>query len=1577
MDTKTRKNSYEVEVPQINSQTDSTDQVITEVITRLAQMKIIDKKKIKYATSVLTSKPSRPLMLQQNWTTALNEFAMADNAKITRTYTQAGPDHNPVFTVEIRYENSLATYTSRATGPTKKAAHNLGAYRNLTLIYAGEENRCDKLTLSPWIRDLLKDGDIEANPGPNRQLLNAQTVFGSISTNIIVRSFPAPPTNGISIFVITSNFTNRAVNLIFRSTESSWEYRMRTHTSQLPLSVPCIDETMDVSYWSSTSSSPGDELISITQFIYGPIRGFNNGTPLYVNTNFADDITARISNVPLPVSIVNPGIDVNVTNSSIPIEIPTGDILTVQIDNSVPLVTSISESSLPLWVSDVGKKQQSEYSDPPTDLTTCGDIESNPGPSNDYNDEEEGYFSNEIQVPAMKNGKTCLGIDDKSIFLMLEPVSGPIDEQQVTETKMNVEQRIIEKSKLNGNIGISFRIVSIVYNIPTSNQYNLLHQEIDDCEVIHTEVANYGKERRPQKQTSKDDKARLPSERPSPRNAAVQAKVELESYEQKKNRFLNVIARIVNKAKAHPECMAKWFMDKGRTKFAYIVAQHLFGMNWTEKESFCPLETLAYGMINNLPLEALKVKILQFDSKYSEYKDDIGYNNHRADLELAKLHNKNMHAYNGNPFTQTMTDVDDAPNWQKLLSCPLSNYPRITGIEMQALLTNIVGNENPNQTALFYQDRARGNVVQPDNTIQTNCVLPLPSTNLVPREYFIPGATPPIQPDTQGNNVTDTNIAEFYNSPIMPTELSQNLSNAVKNANTTVWRRDNTMLSGFSVFDIAGLNTTLLQKGLSMERFCLVLDMLHSIMCLDRVEGQVIPASSWSLINNSFVPDISPPILGCNDSPVPGENVGGNNPIFPWGGSKGQVAFHVTPETVPIGRRAEAIFMPPALLQSEADGELAIPLFVMGFAEWPWCIFTFKKSGTFNVDGSILNHVTPFVPTQSWTHIPGKQIIDIILPRGRPDGNPTTQASANSMVLFKPACGNQSSANLAANSLLDINYVGGPDTTYPLTDFLYTWWQQYDAVSIKNFIGRLGVMIGIKDTMYAVHEMNITMTQQFPSMICSNPNNPGSPRIYPINDIQEGWLSRMHQVNYASHFRVTNAGGPFPLTGKITANYRVFETNPTVWNKVCVGLATADNIQSEGLHELPPYLGDNRNHFWERLEVIPQATAWGAFYVICGMTVEAWNAAYVSTRNKWMQAQARNLFATTQNTGTLVPPKFGALLRRLMEQMHNRSPSTLISSMGEIPVPITHFDRWLPSSSFASVYNFDVPDSFPNQYPGELYCFIPTIIPDFWYQFTSTKTPRMICAYPPPFGANSTQGYRHDVSNKKLTVHRISNRASTDIIGVVGPYMEDVKAVYPINAGPKADDNIKWNYRLWFLSDQYIPGDFSAQPVRERFPTVEGVFQPVLKPVARSVFLFDGERYPLQVPQMSTVCFPDISIDGTRIIPFLRGPESVIRVQTCNRANRLFFATWLLQNVYLEPELQAISDDVEDIFDQYCSRATDIDTFLDSTGVSNIMAKPSVVAQQAVQPETLPSVMGDTTPQDQPSSLTGTKLNTD
>lgn len=1471
------------------------------------------------------------LMEQRNPMTAMNLLDQHYNRKgktLEYQATMSGTKHQPTWYVGATITVGNVKYSTRRDyfGHTKKQAQMWAAWD--LLVQLRTETDFEKVPKSMWIRDLTEEG-IEPEPGPD--------VPVRISTRI---NFP-----GGSALTFPPNVSPGGVTKTRCFYEGSGDLRI--------VATGSINGIPDRTDWHIPGRVFTDiSYLSTTTLLSVSVSAGSGGGTFYMSevAYSIKNNSVSVSNLPTTqvVSVSN-DVNVNIINETLPVSFNGGD-----------LNIGISAESQPIWVTSFGPNAEEPHNTPHSeDLTGDGCVEKNPGP-NPFGQ----AYEPKVYVP-QPHGMLSVhsGASDESAMAML--LGSSIHEPQVTENPEEYKtsfrnDHIMLLAKMRGDVGEYFLHTAHCLGLPVSNRYSILDEEMPLDYPAYEEV---GKKPKYVQKVERTGEERLPKKKEEPKLEEVEIS--------KRDQRLHVLNRFkVKFGGKNLSMIVGWIRDKKpKRAFCSDVADHVFGENWKEEQDFNQYHLYVYCYIEDINMGTQCVFLMTYDTKYLEYLDISSY---EAELQMAKLHNKTMHAYNGNPLSTCMADVDILKEWESALDKPISHFPRYSGIEAQVMISNITGNTNPNQSNIFEQDRLRGNVVEATNNIIENMGTTLPTTNMVPRNWWDPrDGSGVIQGDVYGAKVTEVNIVEYYSSPIQPTDLSVNLSQAVLNGQTTAWRRDNTTLSGFNVFDTSNINTTLLQKGITLEEDLFKLELLHGI-CSSDTDWPNISASTWSVINPSIIPLKVRPRLEVNTSPVPGETCGGNDPVYPWGGDKGKIAFHLTPESVPNNERASMAYITGVQLQAGYEGPEALSLFTVSKTEWPFCLYNFKQRCVFLIDARISDEEDlSFIPNETWTHVPGLKTIHIIMPKKISAPNPTTYREASATTQVIPRSGPTATVNVVADFEYTINAIGQPLITYDLTDYLYSWALTWDIVSIKNYIGRLGVAMGVRDTMHVCREMRIALCQQTPAMYLQEPQAGSQIPPYPSNGVQEPWLNEMHVRHYPNHTEVREApvltgAIKFPIMKATPAVYRIYATNLAVWNKVALGLATAENLRSEGLMAVPAYLGDPRSSYWDRLEAIPMIAVWFVFYFLSGMTTKAWETGYTSLQNKWIQNRVRLCFSTTHTNGTLVPAYYDSLLRKIMEYMYERSPSLAKSFAAGIELEISSFGRWLPALKYAKTYTYADRASNPNDRAIGISAYIPVLLPDIWIQYPAIRVIKSMASFPPPFGLDSLQGYG-PIKDKTLVPHR------TNQLGLIGPYIErGAIPVYGMNEGPEPKDNVKWNYRIWYINRDHIPGDYTAQRTDEQFPFRENVadLDSLVKPVARNVFSHPGDNPGFGLPVSNTMCFPEISVTGARIVPYLNAAISVVPIGALNRSQRLPVSVWLLNNVYVEPEVQTVNGDgiIRDCFSKYVNPENCLN-FLESAAIENTAISPSELATQAVDVVRSSDLANQSTTRVQPSEV--------
>jgi len=410
---------------------------------------------------------------------------------------------------------------------------------------------------------------------------------------------------------------------------------------------------------------------------------------------------------------------------------------------------------------------------------------------------------------------------------------------------------------------------------------------------------------------------------------------------------------------------------------------------------------------------------------------------------------------------QTMTAITGLasmyPLWDDFAegSTDAGEYDPVKDVQCISLLQSRVGisigsatNEAVLRGAIQYTDNTTtnvGSVTPPENrmfprTVRNGMTYAL-QNSAVPLTFYSVRSMPRL------------NTRKYSWSP-MAVKLDKRASD---NINKIPVRASN----GFFGYDVWNASHAVPEEGESMQAWFEKLWKLR--ICLDPQFGDFTEKSlagqaGWfdsftrmSPLYNIFAGGGvgAPPItVGLNDSPVFGEDCGGNNPIFAFGpANKGNIVFHVSEQTIPSESRSNRIVIPPGLLTLGEQGSVGtlVALYLMGFCVWPWGMYT-QQYGTVDPTGGIDGNNTPgqqtFISNACCAVQQGYDNLDVVLP---PTANqepvPRAQGAANLLPLWAPTTGPQGTVGFAPNTPLNVMYLGGAygAHSYSLVDFLYSW----------------------------------------------------------------------------------------------------------------------------------------------------------------------------------------------------------------------------------------------------------------------------------------------------------------------------------------------------------------------------------------------------------------------------------------------------------------------------------------------------------------------------------------------------------
>lgn len=1440
------------------------------------------------------------------------KYKIAHPVYVTR---RSGPDNQPTF-------QSMCAWDGRkgqGTGNTKKDAEEQAA-RNV-------------LTKSSNMRakDLTIDGDIESNPGPIIQQLVVNTTSPFTWTTPMVAGDVVDCvtlTVGSTTDYGTLRVTGNAIDFqVVSNPNSTAQMTMNTTTPVTSSTMTLTDTTgsgtssgyVTIGYHTPTTSPTSTPVtitgqpVWITEYRQENVpvtkRLPNDNKPKYRNRNAKErevNLEVKIQQLEKTISEIHAREEKTSTVlQKFKLAYETARAQTNEVLATLPRHIELKRSIEFPPFDDHNLMPNNIETDPILDLTTHGDVESNPGPIT----EADFFAPKEFDLDAFRKAAVSMGPSVPK-FIQADPfafeseISEP-QEPPVEQHRPSLEQyhaHILHMADHSGKQGGFFKTLALSLGLDPENRFSLL--TLDETFPLEPsdEVDSRPVHRSPKPRLHED---KPPKSIPKPQ---VAKPIPLTQEEKEKVRH-SVIRRIVEKLESDITKIIAWLSKPMTTKFKIQICDALFGCGWQSKPDMHQYEFWAYCDLNNVSTQERSFILAQYDLHFPEY-SHLFQQHSGSDEADALLHNKLVHAYNGNPVSQTFSEVKQMPSWMQVLSENNDVMPTQRGLELQSFITNVDGEVNPNLSSLSAQDRLRGNQVTAANAIIQNAVVGIPNTNLIPRQLR-PVAAGAAVNTARRLPVTVVNVAEYYSNPIQATQLSKDMSMAVANNQTSNWRRDNTSLAGFSMFDCFSENSIVTPKGLSLESMLLKLDLLHSTLSNSQSQN-FIPNSVYNAIDSRSIPALGNPILGINDSPIANEQCGGNAPVYPYGGGTGTIFFHLTLQSVPIERRDDAIFMPPALLMASIDAQQAIALFAMSFSEYPFGIYTVTKPTTDTAGGNPGN--TIFVPTSSLVRVPGQQILDIILPRRYAEQNPTAQPAANTQAVIQPQTGPVASAALAAGVALNVNFVGQAPVGYNLTDYLYTWATAFDTTTLGTYMWQLAVLIGIKDSLEAVHEMTVSLTQMFPSLVSAATQVTALPAFDTVASMT---------LNYLTHGRAEPATVAFPQPATLRSNYRIFETNISAWNKVILGLAQAPNLASEGSFAVPEHIASPKNNMWERLLALTFAGSWASYYNMRGFTTEAWNTGYTNNQMRFIQNTVRFTFCTAADNGSIIPARYTKYVNNAYKLMYHKGMKKVTAeNLGGETRDITTNDRWLPHQNYAMV--FDITGAI--QYTG----MIPTILIDIWTTLPTKDVILNMAAFPPPAGPDSTQGFS---TEKGLSVHRNMT------LGLVAPYVDTpVKPAYDLDKGPAVTSESRWNERLWFTQPVRQILDYAGNALPAALVFVPQNFYPM----QRILPLNAGENNPVGVTCANTTCLAVCDSNGLRILPYLTQANATVPINACVKSSRLARDAWLLDGIMSEPTLQAISGQ-RDVFEEHFKPSD-----FRPSAATETASPPTAVIEQAV-----------------------------
>lgn len=399
----------------------------------------------------------------------------------------------------------------------------------------------------------------------------------------------------------------------------------------------------------------------------------------------------------------------------------------------------------------------------------------------------------------------------------------------------------------------------------------------------------------------------------------------------------------------------------------------------------------------------------------------------------ARVHNKLIHCLNGNIFSTTMQDVDNAPTFWSMVSTPQAASP----YEPMASSINYHGDDWCGMIS---------NAIAADGRVLKDVRINYPCSGLqlyrTLRGMVYPdGVHHRIELAIRKHNVQIIKVrsCDYWVNNLRPTRLSTTLNNTQLEPGY-IYKTQ----SDFDIYDILTVNSIQELQGFSFERQIYVLLLLQSAIRYSQLRN--IPPSLFTC-GSDFLRPGTPEFVQFKWNVFDDDQFANETQYFPFRETSGMICFHTSMETVPKHRLLNAVIIPTSVMSNGCRAEMIIALLVMSIAEYPfmtpgwelrepatvesgqqlWHIPLEDRDANENwemyrrkhFDGQVaatwlLNHAT--------INLPGMVEIDVVLPRRNGSRVPRTSMEATSTANIVPTYG----SNMRGHpTTIPINYEGG------------------------------------------------------------------------------------------------------------------------------------------------------------------------------------------------------------------------------------------------------------------------------------------------------------------------------------------------------------------------------------------------------------------------------------------------------------------------------------------------------------------------------------------------------------------------
>lgn len=903
---------------------------------------------------------------------------------------------------------------------------------------------------------------------------------------------------------------------------------------------------------------------------------------------------------------------------------------------------------------------------------------------------------------------------------------------------------------------------------------------------------------------------------------------------------------------------------KPNIKLVRDIAKVVYGQNWyTIRETSPELFTVyCYcNRISNQEIFDTAIEVLVNDSFKAEFCGPLFTELTGSPYisGAARMHNKKMHALNGNIFIESFDDVKSAPNWKAVATAaPGVQTSGRTIADYETYFTGYSKLSAPTVTDLRDFDGIKDDYVSTTNQIIQGKKVRFPCSPLKPVNLLKFRQPPPPPPPTLSGTSVSTGesssggsipaavsstsaastsqaargavsytrvgdslpvpphgvelfkdpspleyvsftTAEYRSNMLTDTSKAKEIKLLTQNAASVRFRATDIDSSGYLSLDVFGLAKEATAKGFNLEAPVLRLLLLSDALAIDDYRAYV-PKSIFSNVDG--VLDWDPDSIGSYYNAPNYDGLEGEHQ-FPFVGGNGTIRFHLSLETVEPQRRSAAVFAPPFLFQTSRDPQIQFFLFILSLCEWPTGIFSFSARYVRERDPPI-NITQAWIHRASLTRVPGPIDLDIIIPRRTSERKPQTQAECERLAQIVPH--NYyvvPSPDPAPGNLLFTTDVNNQKDNN-LTEYINSYITEIAAMDVYNYLSTLNLNFGIEATVEACLDLVAGANYGFPMLLDSSELDgfPGA-----LDWFGESVAASSLFTKTATPWmglRETVEYSNLPLTKARKPSAVIFEFSYQAWNKVVLGLSVSEDTAPSASMELSPLICNPKQVYWMVLKAMTLAITSQTFFSTVGLSAAAWDEAATSKRNRAMQKMAFMTYCTELCPSILKPPKLAKVFTSIHQHLFSVPLATIQYKDSQSQYPITFFSRQVLPSKFPKVIKSSVSDNAIEA--SDLYT--PSIVVDVFINVMAEKPIKFQCNMLPAYATKGTMGFSSGLAPKHFP------RSAK-----MGPYVDTttLDGVAATNKLFSLSDEHMWNNRLLMTSGTMEVVDNTGTVVEEKY----------------------------------------------------------------------------------------------------------------------------------------------------------------